>query len=81
MASKRTCPACHTSFLSGRRALFAARTGARMATVCQGCFNSGLTVVQDKTGNVTACVECELNPAVKCSACVHRAVRGIGINQ
>ncbi len=81
MASKRTCPACHTTFIVGRRALFAARTGHRMTTVCLSCFNGGLTIVQDKTGDVTKCVECEQNPAVKCSVCVHRAVRGIGANK
>lgn len=69
MSTRRTCPACHGSFLVGKRALFAARTGPRMATVCSTCFNAGLTIVQDKTGDVTQCTTCERNPACLCSLC------------
>lgn len=69
MPSKRVCPACHKDFIKGNRVLFAARTGPRMATVCAGCFAKGLTIVQDRTGNVEACAECERNPACLCTAC------------
>lgn len=74
MASKRTCPACHGDFIVGKRALFAARTGARMATVCQACFNGGLTIVQDRTGDVEKCTTCDRNPACLCTACAAERV-------
>lgn len=70
MPAKRVCPACHADFIKGRRVLFAARTGARMATVCQPCADKGLTIVQDRTGDVEKCVECDRNPACLCTACV-----------
>lgn len=82
MASKRVCPACHQDFIKGRRALLNARTGPRMTVVCQACFDGGLTIVPDKTGDMAKCVECERNPACLCSACAlsrakpARAARG-----
>jgi hypothetical protein len=45
-----------------------------MTTVCQKCAAGGLLIVQDLTGDVTQCVECERFPASKCSACVTRAL-------
>ncbi len=72
MPAKRVCPACHKDFIKGHRVLFAARTGPRMATVCNGCFTKGLTIVQDNTGDVEKCVECDRNPACLCTACAKK---------
>lgn len=73
MPSRRTCPACAKAFQKGVRALFCARTGPRMATVCQKCAAGGVLMVQDHTGDVTRCVSCEKHPAVHCSVCVVKA--------
>lgn len=70
MASKRICPACSKPFIKGVRVLFAARTGARGATVCKRCADSGLVVVQDQTGAFEMCTECEKFPACICSVCL-----------
>ena len=70
MASKRICPACSKPFVKGVRVLFAARTGARGATVCKRCADGGLLVVQDKTGAFEMCTECEKRPACVCSVCL-----------
>ncbi len=75
MSTRRTCPACHGSFLVGKRALFAARTGPRMAIVCSACFEGGLTIVQDKTGALEKCTECEKNPAALCTLCALKKSR------
>lgn len=75
MPAKRVCPACHQDFIKGRRALLNARTGARMATVCQSCFDGGLTIVADKTGDLEKCVECDRNPACFCSVCVQKKTK------
>lgn len=69
MSAKRVCPACHQSYVKGRRVQFAARTGLRGATVCNKCADGGVTIVQDKTGDLSKCLNCE-NPAVVCLACV-----------
>lgn len=73
MTTKRTCPACDKAFLKGRRVLFNARTGARMAIVCQACASAALLVVADKSGDLSQCVYCEKNPAVACMACAKGA--------
>jgi hypothetical protein len=69
VSSKRHCPACGAASIKGVRVFFAARTGARNATVCQRCADGGLLVVQDKTGDLAKCTMCERNPAVVCLAC------------
>jgi hypothetical protein len=69
MSSKRLCPACDKPFIKGVRVLFAARTGARGATVCKRCADGGLLVVQDRSGDLTRCFYCEDNAAVCCLAC------------
>lgn len=69
MSAKRICPACDQPFIKGTRVLFAARTGARNATVCQRCARGGMLVVQDKSGDLAKCVYCEVNAAVACLAC------------
>lgn len=74
MASKRVCPACHQDFIKGRRALLNARTGPRMTTVCQPCFDGGLTIVPDKTGDMEKCTACEKNPACFCASCTMKKV-------
>lgn len=76
MGKRRTCPACARGFVVGVRVLFAARTGARRATVCVRCAESGLVVVQDRTGDLGRCVYCETNAAVCCLACVAARSRG-----
>jgi hypothetical protein len=68
----RICPACGENFRKGARALLAARTGARMATVCSACAARGLLIVQDRTVDETKCVNCNL-PATHCA--LHAAQR------
>jgi len=72
MAKRRVCPACHRTFTKGARALFAARTGARPATVCSKCAAGGVLIVPDQTGDLSQCMNCT-NPAVVCLACVAKA--------
>ncbi len=73
--SKRSCPACNRSFIKGQRVQFASRTGLRPALVCGPCAASGVTIVQDKSADLSRCIECERNPAVLCMACVGRTIQ------
>ncbi len=75
MSKKRLCPACDRSFVKGARVLFAARTGARSATVCKRCADGGTLIVQDKSGDLSKCIRCEENAAVVCLACALRGAK------
>jgi len=77
MAQRKICPACGKPFQKGRRVLFAARTGLRSARVCQPCANGGEIIVQDKSGDVSLCTNCETGPAVFCSVCVMKKIHAV----
>lgn len=75
MAKRRTCPACNRSFIAGERVWFASRIGLRPALVCRACARRGVTVVQDRSADLTRCIECEKNAAVLCLLCHGRKAR------